>query len=1546
MEASRATQIIAERGSDRSFGSGYLVAPGRVLTAAHVLTEATRVLVRVNEGDGHAEQIEAESWWADPNGAERTDLAVINTTDRLGSGMQPTVFGRISDDEDAWLPVQAMGFPRFKYRDDRRFRTRKGDAYRDLEQLSGTAPVQANRRQGTLAINLGDPPPAALGSGQSPWEGMSGAAVWQGHAIIAVIAEHHPWEGTGRLAARRIDRAYRLLPLQDLSRLIELLGLPNNEADLFDATPDPSRQLARSAYLAEVRDLAPAVLIGRDEELDELTEFCAGPDGYAWWTAGPWAGKTALASWFVTHPPRGLEVVAFVGGRLLGHADSTNFIEAMIRQLMALTPFAMLTREAADIRKGTWIRLLEIAAQNIGERGRGLVVVVDGLDEDEAGSVPARGRASIASQLPRDLPRGVHVIVMSRPQPGLPYDVPADHPLRRSVPRQLTVSPAATDQETRAKQEVWDLLNGDQQTVDLLGLITASGGGLTRSDLSALTDRTPHALDTLLLGVFGRSLARQTAAGAGRADGHQEGAYIFAHDTLRALAERELGPAALAAYRGRLHVWAQSVAASGWPEGASRYFITSYPRMLIATGDTARISALARNQRRHAFLQHSTDTDYAVLSEINAALRLLVTDAAPDLEDLAELVVLREIISTRNSLIPVMLPATWERLGHHEHAEALARSILEPEARAQAFAALVAVSVEGGDLDRAQVLARTVTYSKGTASAFDRLIANVAKAGDLDRAQALADGINPDRARPESSSALSAPAPSRRPQADPAGALARSIADPQAEDAVLLALIGSLARAGDVERAEGLLTALGHPSTGTRAVTDLVEVVAASGNVEHAEALARTLDEPERGKMLRRLVPAMARAGDTQSAEALARGLPKGKSLALAELVEVLADQGDIERAETVTATIKGTHRTIALRPLACAVARSGDLPRAVTLANKIASDVDRLKSLVELVKVAAEVGDLDSAEALADTIGDDWLRSSALAALTLQVARTGDLERAEALTTKITADVYLSEALTGIVPLLARTDEIERAEALIPSISDDHYRSSAVAELVQIVAESGDINRAESQARMGTGEARDNALAALVGVVARTDVDRAEALAGDIVDEAERDTALTTLLTTVAGTGDLDRAQRLATAINGDQSRTQAMAALMLTAARTGELLRAEQIAKIIPAPRARALALSGLAIALVEQADFDGARAIAAHTEALARTVAMTTSRPALLSPLIEMLAASGDLDHAEYLVDTITDPLFLGPTLEALVAIIADGGDLERAERLADTISDPHAQARARSTLCVAIAVAGDLDRAQQCLAGHPFPSEALSEIAQVVARTGDIDRAEAIAMTIPIDYYRSNALASLVPEIAAAGHIDRAQALAGSLENVRDQALAALVPVIAQAGDVPRAEALARTLDEAWARDQALAALVPVIAQAGDVPGAEALARTLENVRSGEDAGAQDKAFATLVPVIAQAGDIARAEALAEGLADVGLRFAALRDLPRPAIPGSQATREPGMSAALRRILPALIFTPNWTNEGLSLLRFFPTSALRRACDAAQSFNAPV
>ena len=179
-----------------------------------------------------------------------------------------------------------------------------------------------------------------------------------------------------------------------------------------------------------------------------------------------------------------------------------------------------------------------------------LIVVVDGLDEDAVGAMPTRGRPSIASLLPSCPPPNVRFIVTSRPDPGLPDDLPTDHPLKSCLPSELAVSPVARDVELLARRELRDLLSGDQVAVDTVGYIAGSGGGLTSSDLSDLTGAPPFRLDPVVRGVSGRSYHALATAASGA--GPEAQVYLFGHETLRIAAEQRLGHD-LARYRQKVH---------------------------------------------------------------------------------------------------------------------------------------------------------------------------------------------------------------------------------------------------------------------------------------------------------------------------------------------------------------------------------------------------------------------------------------------------------------------------------------------------------------------------------------------------------------------------------------------------------------------------------------------------------------------------------------------------------------------------------------------------------------------------------------------------------------------------------------------------------------------------------------------------------------------------------------------------------------------------------------------------------------------------------
>jgi hypothetical protein len=262
--AGQVAEIIAVlEGEPGRRGSGYRVGPTAVLTAAHVIKGAVSVRVRF-DADLPGEWItEVISCWAGP----RSDLAVLSIAPRQGEPpVTVTRFGRIGGDRAAVLAAQAVGFPRFKLKTDddaARFQ------YRDSHQAGGSVAVLSNRRERTLEITV-PPPERDPDPDVSPWEGMSGAAVWIGGRIVGVIAKHHRSDGLGRLAAARLDLALAGLDQGQWAELRTLLDLPDA---LPEVVPPSTGEWVRTAYQAQVRDIAPDCLSDRDVELDELVRF-------------------------------------------------------------------------------------------------------------------------------------------------------------------------------------------------------------------------------------------------------------------------------------------------------------------------------------------------------------------------------------------------------------------------------------------------------------------------------------------------------------------------------------------------------------------------------------------------------------------------------------------------------------------------------------------------------------------------------------------------------------------------------------------------------------------------------------------------------------------------------------------------------------------------------------------------------------------------------------------------------------------------------------------------------------------------------------------------------------------------------------------------------------------------------------------------------------------------------------------------------------------------------------------------------------------------
>ncbi|WP_143031648.1 P-loop domain-containing protein [Actinacidiphila guanduensis] len=624
----------------------------------------------------------------------------------------------------------------------------------------------------------------------------------------------------------------------------------------------------RSAYRRQVERIAPPELLDRDAELAELTGFCLddhrGP--YVWWRAGPWAGKSALLSTFVLNPPdrlaaSGVRLVSFfVTARLASQDTREPFTTALTEQLCGLLAVDLPTGGDEGTREAALLDLLVSAAEACRHAGGRLVLVVDGLDEDR-GVTTGPGAHSIAGLLPGRPPAGMRIIVAGRPNPPIPDDVPDWHPLRDpGIARLLGDSPHARDVQRLGQSELKRLLTGSPVEQDLLGLLTAARGGLSGTDLRELTGADLVTVEEILHTVAGRTFTRRPAAWSPD-DGQQ--VYLLGHEELHNASAHYLGNDRLAHYRNRLHIWADSYRTPtggrpAWPPHTPEYLLTGYPRMLATTGDTSRLATLALDPARHDRMLDLSGGDTAALTEITTCQDLLLDGPEPDLYALARLSHHRGQLESRNTHIPIRLPAVWAALGQPNRAEALARTLTDAYQQAGALTGLVRVVAGVGDHERAEQIARTLTNPAQRAEALTGLVRVVAGVGDHQRAAELAteaEQIARTITHPyQQSRALTGLAQVVAGAGDheravglaaEAEQMARAITDPDQQAWALSELVRVVAEAGDHEQAEQMARAITNPAQQAEALTELAQVVAGADNHQRAEEIARTLTNPD-----------------------------------------------------------------------------------------------------------------------------------------------------------------------------------------------------------------------------------------------------------------------------------------------------------------------------------------------------------------------------------------------------------------------------------------------------------------------------------------------------------------------------------------------------------------------------------------------------------------------------------------------------------------------------------------------------------------------------
>ncbi|MFD0342189.1 hypothetical protein ACFVH0_26540 [Streptomyces sp. NPDC127117] len=824
-------------------------------------------------------------------------------------------------------------------------------------------------------------------------------------------------------------------------------------------------------------------------------------------------------------------------------------------------------------------------------------------------------------------------------------------------------------------------------------LVAVAGGGLTRTDLLALTGFPPDELDALL--------AAASSTGPGRTASRWTGetVHVIAGAEQRRRVTEAAGERAAADCVAALHAWAESYRAGGWPDDTPEYLLDGYFRLLESTGDVPRMTACGTDRARHARLRALTGGDVVAVHEVAACQAALAEQDAPDLAAAAVLAVLSEELGSRNDGLPTSLPATLAAAGDPLRADQLARSFEAPARRTAVLTELALALLDGDHHTQARRTIAELTAAVGTLDSFTEAgakdaVVRLAAAGQWTSAERIA------RAAPSRAARL----------------------------ASLRALVDTQIAAGHLDRAEHIALNLTSDDSATdgyrgddtggadrQALIPVIAALAADGQGARAESLARAFPTPDAVREF-------------------------GGVFALPHLTTALAVTGQDEQFHRLVRAVP--HEQTRTQLLTAAVFAIGDAERAEELARSIADDRGRADTLREAAVRHLVAGDAERALSLLREIDADIPTGPLLRALRKKIDRSDTQLLLEALDHRVRP---------GVVRALVEQGRTDLAESFVSHIRDDRERASASRELAGATAESDHLHAEEHNSlglddSAGLREVTHTHLAA-------GDPDQAVRTAHRAGTPHLTGQLLCDIAVWLVENGMTGDAERLSVGPEGAAEggpggpldsgggafphRAKILAAVAAAAAAEGDTATARRLAGLVAdlpqaTPRFTPLRLLLFADALVEAEEYAFARHLAERAVTL-----VGTSNDVLLSRAAVALARSGAVVRAEELGRGFSFWSHREPALEAVVLAYVEAGDLTRALSVAHDM-EPGRSLRIRALAAVSAAMArsGDHDRAREVVAPAAETArelmygqeQALHAVARAWLALGDVAEAE--------------------------------------------------------------------------------------------------------------------------------------------------------------------------------------------------------------------------
>lgn len=382
--------------------------------------------------------------------------------------------------------------------------------------------------------------------------------------------------------------------------------------------------------------------------------------------------------------------------------------------------------------------------------------------------------------------------------------------------------------------------------------------------------------------------------------------------------------------------------------------------------------------------------------------------------------------------------------------------------KAGIFAEIAAAQARAGDLPAAWATTNEITKQVAKSNAVISISAAQIERGDLAGAQSTVKGLQ--GITPFIGGSWGAVALRQAKGGDIASARATaSIIENDSSKAWTLSKIAiAQARAGDVAGAEATAKAITEDLPKVEAFGEIAVAQTRAGDKDNAnqtfaraEAMANAVkDELDRNSALLRLAATQTSAGNVAKARLIVRDMTSLDNWrALRAIAKAQARTGDITGAKaTANEIADNNYKATTLSDVALAQGSKGDRAGATqTLFEaKAARNLPGTKpdkgTLCEIAAVQAKVGDITAAQATMNSVTEDDFKSIGFAAIAIAQAKAGDVAGAKATINALQKDA-LGEypwysALIAIMAAQARAEGFPTTERWVQTLAEPKTRT------------------------------------------------------------------------------------------------------------------------------------------------------------------------------------------------------------------------------------------------------------------------------------------------------------------------------------------------------------------------------------------------------------------------------------------------------------------------------------------------------------------------